>query len=385
MTVDSPQSPATHQAASDGELSSLLEEYLPRVRLAQGQVVRGTIVRVSPQAIVVDVGAKCEGVISGRELEQVDQEMNPGDEVMVYVVNPEDHCGEIVLSLARAKAAADWQQARSLMEKNETVELEVIAANRGGLIVRFRGLRGFVPASQLARCRRVPRISEPSCQDILQRLVGETIRVQVIEADVERNRLILSERAAEARSEMDRKAELLATLRAGDVRRGYVSNLTDFGAFVDLGGMDGLVHLSEMSWKRIAHPSDVLRVGQEVEVMVLNVDQERQRVALSIKRLEPDPWEMVGERYQIGQLVECCITRLTKWGAFACVIGDEAIEGLVHVSELTELPVGHPSDVVQPGQVLTLRVVRVEPESHRLALSLRQVGREEAAGRTLVA
>jgi len=357
-------------------LAQLLDEYLPGVRLKRGQVVRGTVLRVSAEVIIIDVGAKCEGTVGGREMERLDPEvlaqLKPGDQVMVYVLNPEGPCGEIVLSLARAQLETDWERARALLEKREVIELEVVSSNRGGLIVQLGRLRGFIPASQLSPSRCVPRISDPSCSEVLAQLVETRLQVRVIEADQERNRLILSERAAEAHQEEERRSQFLASLREGEVRRGRVSNLTNFGAFVNLGGVDGLVHLSEISWKRVDHPNEVLEVGQEVEVTVLSVDQERQRVALSMKRLEPDPWTTVGERYQAGQLVEGRITRLTRWGAFACIVGDEAIEGLIHVSELAEGRVAHPKDVVEPGQVVTLRVVRVEPERHRLALSLRQ-------------
>jgi small subunit ribosomal protein S1 len=166
-------------------------------------------------------------------------------------------------------------------------------------------------------------------------------------------------------------------LTEGDVRQGRVINLADFGAFVDLGGLDGLVHLSELSWKRVAHPREVVEVGQQIEVYVLGVDRERQRVALSLKRLQPDPWSSIEERYQEGQLVEGVITRLTKWGAFASIVGDEAVEGLIHVSELDEGPVVHPHDVIQPGQIVTLRVIGVDRKRHRMALSLKQAARGE--------
>jgi len=377
-----------HAAASscstdDHPMARLLDQYAPASRLKRGQIVKGTIVRVGLDVIVVDVGAKCEGTISGRELEKLEPELvaslKPGDEVSVYIVNPEGPCGEVVLSLARARQEEGWRMAAALLESKEVVELEVTNCNRGGLIVRLGATRGFVPASQLAPSRGIPRMSDPSCQEALTSLVGSRLQLQVIEADREKNRLILSERAALARRRREEAHQLLASLQEGDVRRGTVSNLTHFGAFVDLGGLDGLLHVSEISWQPVGHPGDVLEVGQEVEVMVLSVDRERQQVALSMKRLEPDPWATVGQRYQVGQLVRGRITRLTKWGAFARIVGDEAIEGLIHVSELDEQRVVHPRDVVQPGEVLTLRVVRLEPERHRMALSRKQVvGGEEA-------
>ncbi len=372
-----------HPSAGDHSMADLLEQYLPGCRLQRGQMVRGMIVRASRQGIVVDVGAKREGAVSVRELEQMDAcllaALKPGDEVSVYVLDPEGPGGEIVLSLARAQQEEGWHRAKALSESKETIELEVVSSNRGGLIVSIGAVRGFVPASQLDHGRRVPRISDPGCSEALADLVGCSLELQVIEVDRERNRLILSERAALSSRRAEGAGRLLDALKEGDVREGRVSNLTHFGAFVDLGGLDGLLHLSEISWQPVGHPSEVLEVGQEVEVMVLNVDRERRQVALSMKRLGPDPWVTVGERYQMGQLVEGRITRLARWGAFACIVGDEAIEGLIHISELDEQRVTHPRDVVRAGQILTLRVVRVEPERHRLALSLKQVTEGEQA------
>ncbi len=368
-------------------LAQLLDDYLPTAQLQRGQVVCGTVLRVDPDAIVVDIKAKCEGMVNSREMDRLDQEfverLKPGDKVMVYVVNPDEPHGEIVLSLVRARVEMDWQDVGELLEKKEVIEIEPISANRGGLIVQLGRLRGFVPASQLLSTHNVPRISDPQCVRVLEQLVGQKMRVQVIEADQERNRLILSERAAEAQLKESERVQFLASLRENEVRHGRVSNITSFGAFVDIGGLDGLVHLSELSWERVEHPSEVLQIGQPVDVYVLSVDQERQRIALSIKRLDPDPWRRLADRYHVGQLVECRVTRLTKWGAFACIVGDEAIEGLIHISELNDSSVDHPSDVVQQGDVMTLRILRVEPERHRLALSLRQVD-ETVAGDELL-
>lgn len=375
MRRDANESESPH-LADDHPLAQLLEEYAPVCSLERGAIVRGVIVQVEQTALVVDVGAKCEGVVPERELARLDPRfltsLKPGVEIDVCVLNPDGPRGEIVLSILRAQQAQDWCRARALKESGEIVELEVDSSNRGGLLVRIGGLRGFVPASQLDPARGIPRISDPTCSEALSRLVGNRIRLVVIEADQDRNRLILSERAALSRQREEESKRILATLQEGEVRKGRVRNLTHFGAFIDLGGLDGLLHLSEISWQPVEHPAEVLQVGQEVEVLVLSVDRERQQVALSMKRLEPDPWVTVGERYRIGQLVQARITRLTKWGAFARIVGDEAIEGLIHISELDERKLNHPSEVVQPGDVVTLRVIRLEPERHRMGLSLRQ-------------
>lgn len=378
MTSDDVQPSST---LPEEDFSRLLDEFSPCAHLQGGDVIQGRVVRVTREAIIVDVGAKCEGIISGPELERTDPKtfarLRPGDRVTVYVVEPEGPGGAPILSLAKAQSEQDWNYARSLQEKGEIVELTVAAANRGGLIVYLGRLRGFIPASQLSPSRHIPRISDPECLKCLSQMVGTPLQLRVIEADRERNRLILSERAAEARREADQRESIISTLREGEVRRGRVSNLTPFGAFVNVGGVDGLVHLSELSWGRVEHPSEVLHIGQELEVMVLSVDRERLRVSLSIKRLHPDPWTSAAQRYQVGQLVECRVTRLTRWGAFACIVGDEEIEGLIHASELDGPDSDAIRDLVRPDQVLTVRVIRMEPERHRLGLSIRQVDQWE--------
>ncbi len=375
-------------------MAEMLKDYLPDQRLKPGEVVPGVVVRVGSNDIIVDVGAKCEGIVPAHDLEKLSPEelevIQEEDEVLVYVVTPEDKDGNVILSLSRAQIAREWSRAQRLLEDQEIVESQVIGYNKGGVIVRLGKLRGFVPGShlntspfldQLASAgRRSERSLEGTTQsdgdDRWSPLLGNTLRLKLIEVDQERNRLILSERAALRDWRKNQREKLLNELKEGDVRQGRVTNLVDFGAFVDLGGIDGLVHISELSWKRIMHPREVVEVGQEVEVYVLGVDRERQRVALSLKRLQPDPWTSIEERYEEGQLVEGTITRLTKWGAFASIVGDEAIEGLIHVSELDEGQVVHPRDVVQPGQVVTLRVLSIDEDRHRMALSLKQASQE---------
>jgi small subunit ribosomal protein S1 len=363
-------------------MADMLDRYLSCQSLERGQIVSGTVVRVSPGEVIVDVGAKCEGIVSESDLAKLSSTerdaIRAGDEVPVYVVNPEDDSGNIILSLSRAQIDRDWSEAQRLLESQETIEISVAGCNKGGVIVYMGKLRGFVPGSQLAapRAAQYP-YTDTNSNERWAALIGETLQLKLIEVDQKRNRLILSERAALRDWRKSQRQKLFHELTEGDVRQGRVVNLTDFGAFVDLGGVDGLVHLSELSWKRVSHPREVVEVGQDVEVYVIGVDRERQRVALSIKRLQPDPWNSIEERYQEGQLVEATITRLTKWGAFARIIGDEAIEGLIHISELDEGMVVHPRDVVHPEQVLTLRVIDVDSTRHRMALSLKQAAQEE--------
>jgi len=363
-------------------MAEMLERYLSCQRLERGQIIPGTVVRIAPSEIIVDVGAKCEGIVPQRDLERISPEeltaIQPGDEVLVYVMNPEDDNDNIILSLSRAQIARDWHEAQRLLESQEIVQRQVTDCNKGGVIVHVGKVRGFVPGSQLAASHKTDQPEDdPHGPYRWSGMIGQTLQLKVIEVDQRRNRLILSERAALRDWYKSQRRKLLDELTEGDIYRGRVINLADFGAFVDLGGIDGLVHLSELSWRRVAHPHEILEVGQEVEVYVLGVDRERQRVALSLKRLQPDPWTSAEERYQEGQLVEGAITRLTKWGAFASIVGDEAIEGLIHVSELDDDSIVHPRDVVKPGQVVTLRVIGVDGARHRLALSLKQAAQGE--------
>jgi small subunit ribosomal protein S1 len=346
--------------------------------LRRGQIVEGHIVQVRPNELLVDVGSKSEGVVMQRELDRLGagglEALNEGDPILVYVVSPEDKNGNVVLSLSRAQMERDWRQAQEMHEAGEIFEGTVAGFNKGGLIVRLGKVRGFVPASQIVSSRE--RRKSGSGEDFLSGLVGQKMEIKIIEIDRSRNRLILSERAAMRELRKQHKEKLLAELKVGDVRTGEVISLCDFGAFVDLGGADGLVHLSELSWRRVNHPSEVLQVGDEVKVSVLNVDRERKRIGLSLKRLEDDPWTSISQRYQVDQLVEGTITKLVKFGAFARIFDDD-IEGLIHLSELSDERIAHPREVVQEGDVRTLRVIRIDPDRRRIGLSLKRVASDD--------
>ncbi len=349
----------------------------------RGEIRDGVIARVTPSEILVDVGAKSEGVIAGKELEAIDdatrKSLTIGDTIPVYVVDPEDRNGNIVLSLVRAREERDWQLAEQLMASQEVYNGQVAGYNKGGLIVKIGNLRGFIPASQVSqqRRRRVEGVEAP--EQKWGKMIGESAMVKVIEVDRSRNRLILSERAASKESREAQKEKLLSEIRPGDVRKGHVISLADFGAFVDIGGADGLVHLSEISWKRVQHPSEVLKVGQDVEVEVLNVDRDRKRIGLSIKRREADPWTLLKDKYKSGQLVSGTITKLTKFGAFAKIEGEDDVEGLIHVSELADTRIDHPKSAVSEGQKVTLRVLKVDPDKRRIGLSLKRAASAEYA------
>ncbi len=274
--------------------------------------------------------------------------------------------GESISQLDEAYLERAWQLAQASSENEEILELEVTGYNRGGLLVQLNGLRAFVPASQLVDSPNHLEYEERDAE--LASRVGHVLPLKIIDLDRTRNRLILSER--DAISNEEREARLLAQLCTGDIRRGRVTNLCSFGAFVDLGGAEGLIHISEISWGRVGHPGDVLQTGDEVEVYVINVNREEKKVGLSLKRLQPDPWTTVEERYQVGQLIEGTITNVVSFGAFARV--EEGLEGLIHISELAEGNFLHPRNVVKEGDVVTARILNINSVNHRLGLSLRQ-------------
>ena len=347
--------------------------------LKTGETRDGIIVSISPSEILVDVGAKSEGFVLQREMERNGREYvenySVGDSAVVYVVRPEDRDGNVVLSLARAQQERDWREAERLQETAEVFESQVIGHNRGGVICRVGKVRGFVPASQLVSKPEVPPDTDE--ENRWASLVGENLWLKVVEMDRKRNRLILSERLASRERRRGRKDELMGELKKGDVRKGRISSLAKFGAFVDLGGADGLIHLSELSWSRVNHPSEVVTPGQIVEVYVLNVDRDRKRIGLSLRRLNPEPWSVVHEKYAVGQIVDGVITKLANFGAFARV--DGAIEGLIHISELANHRVTHPREVVKEGEELKLRIVRIDPARKRMGLSLKRVDDEAYA------
>ena len=354
-------------------MNALMEEALSFQILKRGDTVNGIIVSVTPTEVLVDVNAKSEGVVPSKELERLGREglesLNVGDTILVYVVRPEDRDGSLILSIRRAEEEGDWQEAQTRFEAGDWFESQVAGFNKGGLIVRLGKLRGFVPASQLSPQHQGSNKQQP--EERWARLVGTQINVKIIEINRKRRRLILSERAALRQWRDAQKEKLLDDLRVGEVRHGTVSSLSDFGAFVDLGGADGLVHLSELSWNRSAQPRDVLRAGQEVDVYVLNVDRDKKRIALSLKRLEPEPWTTVESRYYVGQLVEGTITRLANFGAFALV--NDEIEGLIHISELSTGRINHPREVVQEREKHVMRIIRIDPRRRRMGLSLKRV------------
>jgi small subunit ribosomal protein S1 len=338
------------------------------------EIRQGVIASISDNEILVSIGAKSEGVIPARELENLSEEerakIQVGETIPVFVLNPESRQGGVLLSLERALETDDWARADELMQKNEVFEGAISGFNKGGLIVNLGRLRAFVPASQVSMTRRMSYQGDTP-EEKWGEMKGEPIVTRVIEVDRQRRRLILSEKAASQESRESLKDRLLEELREGEIRTGRVTSLADFGAFVNINGADGLVHLSEISWDRINNPNEVLEVGQEVEVKVISLDKERKRIGLSLRQLHEDPWLDKIANFQVGHLVEGTITRLAKFGAFARI--DDDLEGLVHVSELSEKRVEHPKEMVVEGEQLTLRIIKIDEKRRRIGLSLRKV------------
>ena len=343
--------------------------------LSRGDVVEGTIVRVDPDEVLVDIGLKSEGVVSGRELGSQEEAKNykPGDTVLVSVLMSETPEGHAVLSIRRAKMEKSWRLAEQIMQDNQIIQADVIDHNKGGLLVNVHGLRGFVPISQVLGLRRESSERNESGEDELAQKLAEmrnrTLSLKIIELNRNRNRLILSERAAAQETRAKNKDLLLEELRIGEVRRGRVSNLCSFGAFVDLGGADGLIHISQLSWGHLNHPNQVLRVGDEVDVYVLGVDPVKKKIALSLKRAQADPWDTIEERYQVGQIVRGTVTKITSFGAFARV--EDGVEGLAHVSELSNRHITNPKEVVKEGDERDFQIIHIDGKKRRLGLSLK--------------
>jgi small subunit ribosomal protein S1 len=342
----------------------LNQEEASSKRIAHGDIIDGVVVRVDPDEVLVDVGSKSEGVISSRELgtrEAGTPDLHSGDHIKVFVLQPENEDGNVVLSLRRARAESVWIKAQDQQVSGEMIDAEVREQNKGGLIVNILGLRGFLPTSQVSR----------TYSSNLQELVGQRIGVKILEVNRKRNRLIVSQKAAFDEDRARQRGELFEKLKIGDEIHGKVSGLTTYGAFVNLGAADGLIHISELSWDRVANVGDVLQVGQDVQVKVIKLDPETSRISLSLRQLGQDPWDHIEKRFPPGAIVEGEVTKIKKYGAFL-QIGD-GIEGLLHISELAWEHVEHTEDVVQVGQKLRVRVLQADRSRRRISLSLKQV------------
>jgi small subunit ribosomal protein S1 len=375
-------SPAPKAAPTGPEpttMAELLAEQDTDIKsFKHGDVVEGSVVRIDKDEILVDIGAKSEGVVSNRELFGRNTESQPalavGDVVLVYVLQPESPEGHVVLSLRRAGLERKWRSMQEQFEAGVIIEAPVIDHNKGGLIVDC-GIRGFVPISQIVDFPRRPQNDQPrdAAQEIAEKLqpfVGRKLRLKILEVNRKANRLILSEKVALYEERREKRDELFSSLQVGQKVTGHVRSIAPFGVFVDLGGIDGLVHKSELSWNKVNNPEGGYRVGEEVEAEVIDINHERGRISLSIRRLQPDPWHSTVADFKVGDVIDGTVTKLVNFGAFVRV--RDGLEGLIHISELSNQRVAHPGDVVHEGQALKLRIISLDSERHRLGLSLKQ-------------
>jgi small subunit ribosomal protein S1 len=360
-------------------MASLLEGGLDYRTPQRGEIIPGVVMGWDREGMLVDIGAKCEGIVPRHELQSLGPEpekrIDGGEKVMVFVVQPDASDGQIVLSLDRARGETGWLTLQERFDSGEVFEAQVTGYNKGGLLMNVEGVNAFVPLSQLVGVR--PDRNRDDSGNALAEAVGRTLRVKVIEINRRRNRAILSERAALQEWRAEQKDRLIQELHEGDIRRGRITSVRSFGVFVDLGGADGLAHLSELSWDRDKSPTDLFHVGDEVDVYITKIDPENKKIALSLRRAKPEQWDNIVDKYREGQVVAGLITKLVTFGAFARIEGP--VEGLIHVSELVDRRIGHPREVVREGDLLPLKIVRIERDRHRLGLSLRRA-REEGEG-----
>ena len=334
----------------------------------RGEIREATILQIDEREIIVDLGAKQDGIVPSQDLDRMEDSfrasLEAGANIPVYVVNPRDQNDNLIVSINMGLQRYDWEKARELLTSQDAVDVKVSGYNKGGALVRWNRLEGFIPSSHLVSANMALERREAMSQ-----LIGSTLGVKVVEVDQDRRRLIFSEREAQREWRAKQKQKLLAELSIGDVVGGSVTGLRDFGAFVNIGGADGLIHVSELAWHRVDHPRDILKIGEQIEVYVLNLDRETNRIALSRKRLLPDPWDDAQYRYHEGQLVAGQVTNVVDFGAFVAL--DDGLEGLLHLSEMGDGALKEPYSYVQKGDHLSLRISHLEPEKRRVGFTQR--------------
>lgn len=356
---------------SELTMEDLLDEYLPSKVLRRGEIIDGRVMSRKAEGMLVDIGYKSEGFVPTKEMRSLadaSDELSVGDEIIAYVVNPEGNEGSSILSIDRARGEQGWRVLEKAMDNNESCKGVITGSNRGGAVVESEGVQGFVPLSQLVGPAR--ELYVPGGEPPKEGFIGMEVEFKIIELNRRRNRAIFSERAALQAWKQIQKMRLVQELTEGEVRKGRVAGISNFGAFVDLGGADGLIHISELSWEPVKSPDEIVTVGTEIDVFVLRVDRENLKIALSLRRLQPEPWDEIEAKFAVGQTVTGTVTKLANFGAFARI--DRGIEGLIHISELAHQVINHPRDVVTEGDELELKIIRIEPERRRLGLSLKQ-------------
>jgi small subunit ribosomal protein S1 len=365
---------------SDGLLLEIDGQIVPNydatfAPFEEGDVVSGRVVRIDNDEVLVDIGYKSEGVIPSNELsirKSVDphDEVELGEEVDALVLTKEDQDGRLIMSKKRARFEKAWRRIEAAAESGEPVEGTVIEVVKGGLIIDL-GVRGFLPAS-LVDIRRVPNLDE---------YMGTKIETKVIELNRSRNNVVLSRRAVLEEERKEQRQAILERLQPGLIIEGQISNIVDFGAFVDLDGIDGLIHISELSWSHVNHPSEILSIGDTVQVKVLDIDRDRQRISLGLKQTQEDPWQRVVDTYNVGDELEGTVTKVVAFGAFVEIL--EGVEGLVHISELAQQHVENPREIVQPGDEVKVKILEIDSERRRLSLSIKRVEGQELPRRPL--
>lgn len=370
----------TPQSSDDPsfDFAALLEESFEQLEeVSQGDLLTGTVLAVGEYGIIVDVGLKRDGVVPRSEVDSLedDCEYEVGDKITVMVVNLEDREGNLVVSVQQALASRDWDRAHHQMDSGDIYTARAIDANRGGLIVPYGELRGFVPASHVVGLTR--GLDEHERIDALESFIGRELEMKIIEVNSRRRRLVLSQRLAQREAREEAKKRLLEELSVGDVVPGVVSSLRDFGAFVDLGGADGLIHVSELAWHRVHHPSEIVKPGDRIKTYILQLDHEQQRIGLSLKRLQPNPWEDIARDFGTGELVDGTISRVVSFGAFVEL--DNGIEALLHISEISSPPPQRVEDVLTPGEHIVAQIINLEPRRQRMGLSIKDLTDEDRA------
>jgi len=357
---------------SEMTMEDLLDQYLPSKVLRRGEIIDGKVMSRKPEGMLVDIGYKSEGFVPTKEMRslvsETSNEPKIGDEIIAYVVNPEGSEGSSILSIDRARGEQGWRVLEKAMDNDESCKGVITGSNRGGAVVESEGVQGFVPLSQLVGPAR--ELYVPGGEPPKEGFIGMEVEFKIIELNRRRNRAIFSERAALQAWKQIQKMRLVQELTEGEIRKGRVAGISNFGAFVDLGGADGLIHISELSWEPVKSPDEIVTVGTEIDVFVLRVDRENLKIALSLRRLQPEPWDEIETKFSVGQTVTGTVTKLANFGAFARI--DRGIEGLIHISELAHQVIKHPRDVVNEGDELELKIIRIEPERRRLGLSLKQ-------------
>jgi len=363
-----------------------MDEYLEKTSfdkftVQKRQIVTGKVAKIRENEILVSIGGKYEGVVGGVELQSDDVDVDSlkiGDEIMVYVVNPSDDKGQMILSIRKTGTARKWFKLKEAKANNDIIDVEVIESNNGGVIVDTGGLRGFIPTSQLDSSRIFNKKDYTVKSDVMQtvqsklaRLIGEKIKVRIIEIDREKNRVILSEKLVTQEQDIKKRDDTLKTAKIGTMLEGSVTSITPFGLFVNAAGLDGLVHISEISWDKVSNPGDFFAIGDKVKVQIIGLEDDGKRVAYSIKRLQSDPWKDVVKKYKVGQTVKGVVQKIVDYGAFVRI--DEGLNGLIHISELSDDLILDPKEIVKVGDELDLMILSISPTERHLGLSYKKV------------